>query len=129
MVFIVEGKEVYANRSILAVRSEYFQIMLHNGMRESMDKNAPIYLEDVSHRAFLKVLEYLYTDTVSEMNHITDSIPLMILSERFMLDRLKSLCEDSIRRQIRPENVIEIFIASHRYVHICTFGLLYCYLF
>ena len=83
-------------------------------MRESMDKNSPIHLEDISHSAFLKVLEYLYTDSVSEIENIADSIPLMILSERFMLDRLKSLCEDSIRRKISPENVIEIFISSHR---------------
>lgn len=39
----------------------------------------------------------------------------MIVSERFMLDRLKSLCEDAIRRDIDLENCIDILVASHRH--------------
>ena len=39
----------------------------------------------------------------------------MIASERFMLDRLKSLCEDVIRRDIDMENCIGILVASHRH--------------
>ena len=113
VVFVVEGKEIHANRSILAVRSEYFEVMLYNGMRESVDNNS-IHLEDVSYSAFRKVLDYLYTDTFSNLNSITEGIQLLILSERFMIDRLKSLCEDSIRRDICISNVIDIFIASHR---------------
>ena len=39
----------------------------------------------------------------------------MIASERFMLDRLKALCEDVIRRDIDMENCIGILVASHRH--------------
>ena len=39
----------------------------------------------------------------------------MIASERFMLDRLKSLCEDVIRRDIDLDNCIGILVASHRH--------------
>lgn len=42
-------------------------------------------------------------------------IHLMIASERFMLDRLKALCEDVIRRDIDMENCIGILVASHRH--------------
>uniref|UniRef100_A0A7S2L7C8 BTB domain-containing protein n=1 Tax=Leptocylindrus danicus TaxID=163516 RepID=A0A7S2L7C8_9STRA len=117
VVFLVEGKEVYASRAILAVRSEYFRVMLYSGgMRESEDTSSPIHLEDISYDVFLKVLEYLYTDSVSDVADIASvGIPLMILSERFMLDRLKSLCEDRIRREITVSNVTEILIASHRH--------------
>mmetsp|Transcript_19665 Transcript_19665/g.25484 ORF Transcript_19665/g.25484 Transcript_19665/m.25484 type:complete len:699 (-) Transcript_19665:135-2231(-) len=117
VTFIVEGKQVYANRAILAVRSEYFLVMLNNGMRESMDKDAPIELEDVSYDIFMKVLEYLYTDDVlnTKCPTLAEALSLLVLSERFMLDRLKSLCEEIIRRDMVIENVIEIFIASHRH--------------
>mmetsp|Transcript_33785 Transcript_33785/g.62533 ORF Transcript_33785/g.62533 Transcript_33785/m.62533 type:complete len:627 (-) Transcript_33785:73-1953(-) len=123
VTFLVEGKEVHANRSILAVRSEYFKVMLYSGgMRESLaaaggagaDSAQPIELKDVSYPVFLKVLEYLYTDSVRDVS-LDVGIPLLIMSERFMLDRLKGLCEDSIRRDVSVENVIGIFIASHRH--------------
>jgi hypothetical protein len=122
--FLVESQEVYAHRAILAVRSEYFRALLFNGlMRESVqpaalgntaNSSAPIELGDVSHRVFVKVLEYLYTDTVKGVN-LELGIHLLIASEQFLLDRLKALCEDIIRREISAENVISILITSHQH--------------
>ena len=118
--FVVEGHEVLANRSILAIRSEYFDCMLFGGMRESLrDEHGnaavgPIELCDVSHPVFLKVLEYLYTDTIRDLTWEL-SIPLLIASEQFMLTRLKALCQDHIRTRITVENVIGVFIASHQH--------------
>ena len=134
VTFLVEGQEVHANKAILAVRSEYFKVMLFGRMKESLmtsgdedsDEDGPVYevtkkqcrgpieLQDVSHACFLKVLEYLYTDTVSDVN-LEIGVSLLIVSERFMLDRLKALCEDSIRRDLNVDNVISIYIASHQH--------------
>jgi hypothetical protein len=124
--FAVEGKEVFAHRAILAVRSEYFRVMLSTGgMRESIINSepgggmpglsgAPIELRDVSYAVFVKVLEFLYTDTVKDVS-LETAIHLMIASEQFMLDRLKALCEDLIRRDINVDSVISILVASHRH--------------
>ena len=118
VTFVVEGQEVFANRALLAVRSEYFEAMLFGGMSESMqtdddEERAPIELQDISHNVFLKVLEYLYTDTVSDLTWDL-GMALLIASEQFMLDRLKALCEDRLRKDLASENVIGVFIASHR---------------
>lgn len=43
------------------------------------------------------------------------AVPLLIASERYLLDRLKGLCEDVIRTSITVENVISIFMAAHRH--------------
>jgi len=154
--FVVEGHEVYAHKAILAIRSEYFRVMLCGGMRESttgtitstannngnnagggsgaagegggvgMDEDSEsssrgrqnsggaIELLHVSYNVFLKVLEFLYTDTVRSVS-LETSIHLLIASEQFMLDRLKALCEDLIRRDITVETVIGILVASHRH--------------
>merc|ERR1711957_73889 len=84
------------------------------GGRDDGGVRQPIELRDVAHGVFLKVLEYLYTDTVSELTWDL-GIPLLIASEQFMLDRLKALCEDRIRKEIATDNVIAVFIASHRH--------------
>lgn len=121
--FLVEGKPVYTHRAILACRSEYFRVLLYNGhMRESVETSGfsdgtpakPIELGDVSHAVFLKVLEYLYTDSIREVN-LEQGMHLLVASEQFMLDRLKSLCEDIIRRDINVTNVINILVTSHRH--------------
>jgi hypothetical protein len=122
VTFMVEGKEVYCNRAILAVRSEYFRVMLFSGgMRESQltddvgpGGSAPIEISEVSHAVFLKVLEFLYTDTVREIS-LDIGIHLLIASEHFMLDRLKALCEDIIRRDVNETNAIGILVASHQH--------------
>lgn len=128
--FIVEDKDVYAHRAVLACRSEYFRVMLlTGGMREARasesttasddiendnSQNSPIRLQDVSYPVFLQVLEFLYTDTVTNVS-LETGIHLMIASEHFMLDRLKALCEDLIRRDIDLDNCISILVASHRH--------------
>lgn len=126
VTFLVEGKEVHANRAILAIRSDFFKVMLFSGgMRESLqvavpphsdgtDNRAPIEIKDVSHSVFLKVLEYLYTDSVRDIS-LEVGIDLLMASERFMLDRLKALCEDIIRRDVNVNNVIGILVASHQH--------------
>ena len=115
VVFLVEGKNVFCNRSILAVRSEYFRVMLFSGgMRESYLPSVPIEIGEISYVVFLKVLEFLYTDTVHDIT-LETAFHLLIASERFMLDRLKALCEDIMRRDVNENNVIEILVASHRY--------------
>jgi len=118
VTFIVEGQEVYAHRAILAVRSEYFRALLFNGLlRESVtadSKTQPISIQDVSHSVFLKVLEYLYTDTIRDVT-LQLGMHLLIASEQFMLDRLKALCEDLIRREINVHNAINILVVSHQH--------------
>jgi leucine-zipper-like transcriptional regulator 1 len=139
VVFIVENKNVYAHRAVLAIRSEYFRVMLCGGMRESMmmltadNSNSTtagksdvgsedginsncqaIELPDISYYVFLKVLEFLYTDSVGTVS-LEVGIHLLIASEQFMLDRLKALCEDLIRRDISTETVVTILVASHRH--------------
>ena len=110
VTFVVEGKEIRANRAILAARSEHFRACFYGGMKEQYE--AKIIYEDVAFNVFEAILEYLYTDTVRGMN-VDMTVSLMIASERFMLDRLKAMCQDSIRKNITTENVVPILRASH----------------
>jgi len=123
VTFIVEDKEVFAHRAVLACRSECFRVMLlTGGMRESKSDagseskrlSSPIHMQDVSLSVFLLVLEFLYTDCCMNVT-LETGIHLMIASKRFVLDRLKSLCEDVIRQDIDLENCIIILVASHRH--------------
>jgi len=112
--FSVESKPVYANRAILAARSEHFRALFYGGMRESSESNV-IVLPDIGYPVFLALLEYIYTDKVGDISSDL-AVHLLIAAERFLLDRLKALCEDVIRKSISADNVIQILMtaSSHR---------------
>lgn len=112
IIFVVEGRNVYASKVHLAARSEHFCAMLYGGMRESLC--VKIEVKDVSYDVFLAMLEFLYTDSVSDISP-SIAIPLMVASEQYLLDRLKSLCQDQIRKSISVENVVSIFLAAKRH--------------
>ncbi len=64
---------------------------------------------DLSPAAFRLVMKYLYTNTVSlSLSSLDDVFHLLDLSERFLLKRLKSVCESILKRVLDVDNVIEV---------------------
>lgn len=117
VTFLVEGKEIHVNRAIISIRSDFFNVMLKDGgMKESKqaEQDIPIEIKDVSYPIFIKIIEFLYTDEVKDLS-LEDGITLLITSERFMLDRLKAICEDSIRSHVSVENVLNILLACQKH--------------
>merc|ERR1739838_532760 len=55
--------------------------------------------------------EYIYTDRVEDINSEL-AVHLLIAAERFLLDRLKALCEDIIRKSISIDNVVQIMMTA-----------------
>eukprot|EP00611_Tribonema_gayanum_P007104 TRINITY_DN16471_c0_g1_i1.p1 TRINITY_DN16471_c0_g1~~TRINITY_DN16471_c0_g1_i1.p1 ORF type:complete len:513 (-),score=180.22 TRINITY_DN16471_c0_g1_i1:25-1563(-) len=113
VTFLVDGFPVFASRAHLAARSEHFRAMLYGGLRESQ-AGCEIEVKDVSHAVFIKMLEYLYTDTVGDLAPDL-AVQLLMASERYLLDRLKALCEESIRKGVTVENVVGVFLTAHKH--------------
>jgi hypothetical protein len=78
---------------------------------DNNDDDNTIVLHDMRYDVFMAVLEYLYTDYVTIPADL--AIPLLIASERYLLPRLKSLCEETIFRGINHENAVHILLQSH----------------
>jgi len=105
VTFIVDGKEIKANKDILAARCEHFRALFYGGMKEQTE--SCVRIDDIQYQVFEAVLEYLYTDCVKAMS-VDMYLLLMIAAERFMIDRLKALCQDNIRKNINIDNVVPI---------------------
>merc|ERR1712050_634151 len=115
VTFLVEGQPVRATRAHLAARCEHFRALFYGGMKESTALEEQIVLPDITHPVFLLLLEYIYTDQVGDISSDL-AVHLLIAAERFLLDRLKALCEDIIRKSISIDNVVQIIMTakSHR---------------
>ena len=107
ITFIVEGQPVYAHK-ILCMRCPYFHAMLSGTMVES--RASEIELQDVRHKIFVVLLEYLYTDQCDVPLEI--AMELFQAADRFQVDRLKKICEAKMLASIEVENAASIFHAA-----------------
>lgn len=105
VVFLVEGKPVYAHRAILVVRCEHFEHMFHSGMRECDEQE--IKIPGMRHAIFVALMEYLYTDIVDVAPAV--AIELYSAADMYMLDRLKALCEVLLQQGITVKNAATLF--------------------
>ena len=62
----------------------------------------------------MKILEFLYTDEAADLSYDM-AVELLTVAEQYLLDRLKRICEEKIRRGIALENVVSICITAHRF--------------
>lgn len=100
VTFVIENQQVYAHRAILTARCEPFAAMLRSGMRESVEGVIPI--PNIRRSVFLLMLEYIYCDTVKVP--LEDAIELYICADLYDLERLRDMCCNVVRRNLRPEN-------------------------
>lgn len=112
VTFIVEGRPVYAHRAILSAQCDQFHAMFMSGMKES--RESEIQIPNWSHNAFLAMLEFLYTGSVS--NFTADlAIDLIGLADQYTLAALKALCENVLTHNVDCENVCSLFRCGHRF--------------
>lgn len=59
------------------------------------------------------MLEYIYTDSTT----INDSIAadLLILANKYLLQRLKGTCEEYLARQLRVKNIVEMINLAEKH--------------
>jgi len=111
VTFIVEGKPVYAHK-LLCMRCSYFRAMFDGQMREAQQKT--ITIPNISHRVFLTLLEYLYTDEV-EIS-LDMAMDLFVAADQFGVERLKRLCEKKILISINIDNAATILQAANMHI-------------
>jgi len=100
VTFIVEDQPVHAHRAILSNRCDHFSAMFRSGMIESTERE--IRLPNMSHAAFVLVMEYIYTDSVKiDAQH---AVEVYVAADLYQLDRLKDMCSVVVKRSLNCEN-------------------------
>lgn len=126
ITFVLEGnKHVYGHKMLLS-RCPYFTAMFASEMKESLERKVrlPRYggvvilyflflqvtIENISHDIFLLMLRYLYTDDCEIT--LENAMELFEAADIYGIDRLKSMCEQTIISSIDIDNAAAIFHAS-----------------
>jgi len=111
LTFVVGGEPIYAHRTILKIRCEYFPSLLRTHWREN--SKSEIEITDFTYTVFKAFLQFFYTDEVDLP--LKDAIGLLSLAKVYDDERLKRKCGVLIKQYITVENSAMLLGASLEY--------------
>lgn len=119
-VMLQAGGETFrAHRCVLAARSPVFKAKLLGSMKEGTSTNScAIRIEDIEPRVFRAVLQFMYTETLPEVSRKEEaamSQHLLEAADRFSLQRLKLICEDSLCGCIDTSSVVTTLVLAEQH--------------
>uniref|UniRef100_A0A0N5B6T1 BTB domain-containing protein n=1 Tax=Strongyloides papillosus TaxID=174720 RepID=A0A0N5B6T1_STREA len=107
----VGNTEIKVHKAVLAARSPVFYDILNSTSEESQ-KNI-IEIKDFNAEVVKKTLKYIYKDEVSDIKDMENEI--FEIANKYELDRLKAIAEQSMCNSLSIENVCERFALSDKY--------------
>ncbi|KAJ8785491.1 hypothetical protein J1605_007088 [Eschrichtius robustus] len=105
--FLVDGKYIYAHKVLLKIRCEHFRSSLEDSEDDIVE------MSEFSYPVYRAFLEYLYTDSISLSPE--EAIGLLDLATFYRENRLKKLCQQTIKQGICEENAIALLSAAVKY--------------
>ncbi|XP_055546545.1 uncharacterized protein LOC129730922 [Wyeomyia smithii] len=102
-----------AHRVIVAARCDWFKKALLSGMQETI--NRKIVIHDTSPVIFRRLLLYLYGAPVDKSVGVDQICELMLLADRYSVDNLKDICENTLIASIDGESIIYLLGISDRF--------------
>jgi len=107
-VFSVGGTEFKAHKAIVAARSPVFRAMFCHQMEES--KLNRVDITDIPSHVFKEMLSFLYTGAAPNLDEMASE--LLAAADKYDLERLKVMCEESLCTNLSVENVAGIVILA-----------------
>ena len=104
VILVVKGKTLNAHKIILSARSRVFSALFKHEMQENI--NSRVAIEDAEPNVIEEMLRYIYTGEVKDINLI--ACELLRVADKYFLEGLKLICEDTLCENLSVENVLEM---------------------
>ena len=111
-IFEEEGKWLYVHKQILTSKLALFKTMFSGGMLESQTNKIDVF--DISYAPYKAFIEYLYTGQIESLDS-NNLIELLELSNRYCVEKLRSLIEDKLVVNLGPDTVKDILEVAHHF--------------
>jgi len=109
--FKVDSGEIFYGHKLILTRCSYFKAMFETAnLKESGEDT--ISISEVTDENFLTLISYLYSDEIGGVVSYEKAMEIFIVADRFGIDRLKRICEQSILSEISTSNACQIFILA-----------------
>ena len=104
----LQGTEFHAHKAILAARSPVFNAMFGHEMEETRQNRVDI--PDVDEETMREVLRFIYTGNTPNLEGMADT--LLAAADKYQLERLKVLCEESLVAGLATDNVCDTLVLA-----------------
>ncbi|XP_006659952.1 BTB/POZ and MATH domain-containing protein 2-like [Oryza brachyantha] len=118
----VAGEVIAAHGVVLAARSPVFKAELYGLMRPAARGRQQIDVHDMQPVVLKELLHFMYTDSLSlytdglDRGDKTEMIKnLLAAADRYAVDKLKTICEDSLCECLSVENVVSMFAMADQH--------------
>ncbi|KAK4477996.1 hypothetical protein RD792_017261 [Penstemon davidsonii] len=120
--FKVEGETFYAHKLILSTRSPVFKAQFFDPLKE--ENSRCIRIEEMHAPVFKALLHFIYCDVIPDLDSKwLDTIMtqhLLAAADRYGIERLRSLCESRLRKNIAINTVASTLAVAEQH---CCFQL------
>ncbi|POG71325.1 BTB/POZ protein [Rhizophagus irregularis DAOM 181602=DAOM 197198] len=118
--FNVKDGVIYARKSILLRRSEYFRRLFQGSWSEtnkSLQKNKNnshyvINIPDISYATFREMLRYLYTDEISYNNFNCTPLEIFKIADKYLISNLREFARIEINKTLTLNNVMYVLFSE-----------------
>jgi len=107
-VLVSGAREFQVHKAILSARSPIFGAMFEHGMTEARENRVDI--ADVDGEVLREMLRFMYTGIAPNLEKMADE--LLAAADKYQLDRLKVMCEQSLCLSLTNENSCETLILA-----------------
>ncbi|EDV20616.1 uncharacterized protein TRIADDRAFT_50945 [Trichoplax adhaerens] len=109
ITFNIGKDQLKAHKAILAARSPVFDAMFKHCMEEQ--RQGTVDVSDIESDVFEEMIKFIYTG--EEPERIDDlAAEILAAADKYDLQRLKSLCENSISNNLTVENAAKVLIIA-----------------
>lgn len=102
------NKEFHVHKAVLACRSPVFAAMFEHEMTES--RSDRVIIEDIDPDVLKEMLKFMYTGTTPSLERMADE--LLAAADKYQLERLKVMCEQSLCLSLTNESACETLILA-----------------
>ncbi|KAL6654201.1 hypothetical protein ACP70R_007666 [Stipagrostis hirtigluma subsp. patula] len=116
VTFVVDGETVAAHRWLLAARSPVFKVELFGPMQEKFTNC--IRIDDIEARVFKALLDFIYTDSLAEIDDGDEMAMLqhlLVAADRYIIERLKLVCEDKLCSYVDTGTVATMLVLAEQH--------------
>lgn len=97
-------ERIPAHKLMLSIRSPVFEAMFYGDLAETAPE---VKIEDIAGSLFTKVLKYIYTDKIDDING--DNVTkILYMSTKYQIKQLTSVCEKYLNEAVDIDNVCTI---------------------
>ena len=110
---IVKGQKMGGHLNILTTGSPVLSAMFGSDFMERQTRTLEI--DDIEPEVFKQMLCYLYTGKAPDLEREDVTEALLIAADKYQIDSLKLLCEESLSFKLKVENVVHLLTLAHHH--------------